>query len=374
MKPPAHRVHQTTVPGGVGPQSSHLRDPYRLKVSQSSTNHLPPPQTSGFGSHQVASEASPHPGLPFQNLDRVAGLSTGDHPHSLPPGYDHLMDTSLQLSNLSTQNLNFVVRGENLDPTDATLAIDSGSSKVPRHPLNGQLKIDLGQSEVSTLLGPNRRVKNVWPSDLQHQRRHDPLRFPPQALHSSGQSDKCETYPPATTRPATLGKMDPLRSASQERVSSARSQSQQNLDRPGSAEWSSRNALKSKVHNVRVKPPSRFVSSANPLRQKPKVLPLNSAPTDSSSQERGADGGREGKRAQTVDLGRTSTTHQQMHRHSPVHSNQNLLPPVSGTEHGGWLGSGPAPRNVAQAAGKFGDSPVDVQDSLDGGNWRSHLH
>lgn len=347
VKTPPHRVHQTTVPGGGGPQSSHLRDPYRQKASQ------PPPQTSGFGTHQVGSEASPHPGLPFQNLNRIAGLSAGDH--------DHLMDT-----NLSTHSLNFVVRGENLDTADATLAIDSGSSKVPRHPLFGPLKIDLGQSEVSTLLGPNRRVKNVWHSDLRHQRRHDPLRFPPQAQQSSGQSDRCETYPPATTQPS---KMDPLRSASRERVSSARSQSQQNLESPGSADWSSTNALKSKVHNVRVKPPSRFVSSANPLRQKPKVQPLNSAPTDSSSQEHVADGGREGKRAQTVDPGQTSPAHhQQMHPHNPVHSNQNLFPPVSRTGHGGWLGSGSAPRNVAQAAGKFGDSPVDVRDSLDGGN------
>lgn len=347
VKAPPHRVHQTTVPGLVGPQSSHLRDPYRQKVSQSSTNYLSPPQAAGFGSHQVASEASPHPGL--------------------PPGYNHLMDTSLQLSNLSTQGLKFVVRGENLDPT-ATLAIDSGSSKVPRHPLIGQLKIDLGQSEVSTLLSPNRRVKNVWHSGLQHQRRHDPLRFPPQAQHSSGQSGECETYPPATTQPATLqSKMDPLRFASHERVSSARSQSRQNLERPGSTDWSSTNVLKSEVHNVRVKPPSRFVSSANPLRLKLKVEPLNSAPTDSSGQEHVADGGREGKRAQAVALGQTST-HQQMHLHNPVHSNQNQFRPVAGTEYGGWLGSASAPRNFAQAAGKIGDSPVDVQDSLDGGN------
>lgn len=362
VKAPPHRVHQTTVPGQVGPQSSHLRDPYRQKVSQSSTNYLSLPQAAGFGSHQVTSEASPHPGLAFQNLDRVAGLSTGDHPHSLPPGYDHLMDTSLQLSNLSTKGLNFVVRGENLDRTDTTLAIDSGSSKVPRHPLIGQLKIDLGQSEVSTLLSPNRRVKNVWHSGLQHQRHHDPLRFPPQAQHSSGQLGKCETYPPATTQPATLqSKMDPLRFASHEQVSSARSQSQQNLERPGSTDWSSTNVLKSKVHNVRVKPPSRFVSSANPLRLKPKVEPLNSEPTDSSSQEHVTGGGREGKRAQT-------STHQQMHLHNPVHSNQNQFRPVAGTEYGGWLGSASAPRNVAQAAGKIGDSPVDVQDCLGGGN------
>lgn len=392
---PSHRVHQTTASGGVGHQSIHYGDPDIQKASQSSTNYLPHPEASGIGTHQVASEASS--GLyTFHNREQVAGLPARDHSHSIPPGYDRLVDISLQLSNLSTHNLNFVVRGENLDLTDATLAVDSGSSKVPSHPVIGQLKIDSGQSEESRLLGPNRQVKNIWHSGLNNpssvslghkphqdpqslkldlgmntqnlqkrldmefslfgspdggkhlnsegthglQHQYRPLHFPVQAQHSPGQSGKRETYPSGKPQPTTLqGKLDPLRFASPEQVSSARSQSKQSLERPGSTEWRKTDALHSKVHNVRVKPPSRFVSSVNTLRQKPMVQPLNS------------DGVWEGKRVQTIDLDQTSTAvspNQQMPLHNLVHSpsSQNLNQ-VAGTKYDSVL------KNV-QAAGRVG--------------------
>ncbi|XP_011610134.2 uncharacterized protein isoform X1 [Takifugu rubripes] len=403
---PSHRVHQTTASGGVGHQSSHRGDPDRQKASQPSTNYLRHPEASGIETHQVASEASS--GLyNFHNREQqAAGLSARDHSHSIPPGYDHRVDISLQLSNLSTQNLNFVVRGENMDLTDATLAIDSGSSKVPSHPVIGQLKIDSGQSEASRLLGPTRQVKNIWhsgpnnpssvsPGHKQHQdpqglkldlgmktqnlqkrldmefslfgspddgnhlnsegtrglqHQYMPLHFPAQAQHSPGQSGKRETYPSGKPQPTTLqGKLDPLRFASREQVSSARSQSEQSLERPGSTEWRKTNALYSKVHNVRVKPPSRFVSSVNTLRQKPMVQPLNSASTVLSSQEHVANGVWEGKQVQTTDLDQTSTTvspNQQMPLHNPVHSpsSQSLFYQLAGTKYDSAL------KNVQAAA------------------------
>lgn len=355
----SHRVHQTTASGGVGHQSSHRRDPDRQKASHPSTNYLPHPEASGIGTHQVA--------------------SARDHSHSIPHGYDRLVDISLQLSNLSSQSLNFVVRGENLDLTDATLAIDSGSSKVPRHPVIGQLKIDSGQSEESRLLGPNRRVNNICRSDLNNPSSFSPGHKPhqdPQGPQSDlgmktqnlkkrldmefslfGSPDGGNHLNSEGTR-GLKGQLDPLRFASPEQASSAGSQSEQSLERPGSTEWRKTGALHSKVHNVRVKPPSRFVSSVNTLRKKPLVQPLNSAPTVLSSQEHMADGVWEGKQVQTIDLDQTSipvSPNQQMPLHKPVHSpsSQNLFYQVAGTKYDGWTGYDAALKNV-QAAGRVG--------------------
>lgn len=419
----SHRVHQTAASGGVGYQSGHHGDPDRQKASQPSTNYLPHPEASGIGNHQVTSEASS--GLhTFHNREKVAGSPARDHSHSIPPGYDRLVDISLQLSNLSTQSLNFVVRGENVDLTDATLAIDSGSTKVPCNPVTGQLKIDSGQSEGSRLLSPNRQVKNMWhtgldnPSSvslghkphqdpqglkldlgmktqnlhkrldmefslfgspdggnhlnsegtrgLQHQ--YMPFHFPAQARHSLGQSGKREAYPSGKPQPTTLqGKLDPLRFASPEQVSSARSQSEQSLERPGSTEWRKTDALHSKVHNVRVKPPSRLVSSVNTLPQKPMVQPLNSASTVLSSQEHMVDGVWEGKQVQTIDLDQTSTPvspNQQMPLNDPVHSpSSQKLYHVAGTKYDSVL------KNV-RATGRVGTYSKSYSNSWKGSGLR----
>lgn len=410
---PSHRVHQTTASGGVGHHFIHRGDPDRQKASQPSTNYLPHPGASGIGSHQVASEASSGHYTFHNREQQVDGPSARDHSNSIPLGYDHLVDISLQLSNLSTQSLNFVVRGENLDLTDATLAIDSSSSKVPSHPVIGQLKVDSGQSE-SRFIGPNRQVKNIWDSGLNNpssvslghkphqdpqglkldlgmktqnlQKRFDmefslfgspdggnhlnsegtgglqhqymPLHFPAQAQHSPGQSGKRETYPSGKAQPTTLqGKLDPLRFASPEQVSSAKSQSEQSLERPGSTEWRKTDALHSKVHNVRVKPASRFVSFVNTLRQKPMVRPLNTASTVLSNQEQMA-GVWAGKQVQTTDLDQTSTPvspNQQMPLHNPVHtpSSQKPFYQMAGTKYDGWMVYDAALKNV-QAAGRVG--------------------
>lgn len=387
VKDPANGVHQTTA-AGFGPRPSYLRYLHRQEVS--SPNHSSR-QASAFGTHQVGSEASFHPGLySFQSQDTsVASLSTSDYSHSVPPGYDQLVDISLQLSNLSTQSCNIVFRGENLDLTDATQA-SNPASKVHRHPVIEQLETDSEQSKMSTRLGPNGLVKNIWHAGLGNQpsvslvhkphqgrqgQRFDigmktqnlqkrlgmelslfgspeggsrlnsevtrgvlPL-FPSQGQHSSGQCGKQERDPPAQNKPEALhSKMDPLRPVGIEQWSSARSQSEENLERSGSPELRNTDALNSKVHNVRVKPPSRFVSSANLLRQKPSIQPLKSGPTVSSSQEHVADQG-------------PSSTHlspnQRKQLHNPIHPTPNYLVAVRGD--GGSLGSA-----FARAAGKIG--------------------
>lgn len=397
VKDPAHREHQATA-AGVGPRPSYLGYPHRQEVS--SPNHPSRPQASAYGTHHVGSEASLYPGLySFQNQDqRLASLSTGDYSHSVPPGYDQLVDISPQLSNLNTQNLNIVFHGENLDLTDATQASNS-ASKVPRHPFIGQLEIDSGQSEMSTRLGPNGLVKNIWHAglsnqpvssvhkphqDIQGQRfdigmktqnlpkrlgmelslfgspeggshlnsegtrgvlpGYDPPLLPSHGQHSPGQCGKQESYPPAQNKPAVLhSKMDPLRLVGTKQWSSAGSQSEQNLERSGSPQRRNTDTLNSKVHNVRVKPPSRYVSSANPLRRKPSIQPLKSGPTVSSNQEHVADQG-------------PSSTHlspnQQTHLHNPVHPPPNH--PVAVTGDGGSLGSAFARGYPIQAAGKIG--------------------
>lgn len=393
VKDPAIGVHQTTA-AGFGPRPSYLQYLHRQEVS--SPNHSSRLQASAFGTHQVGSEASFHPGLySFQSQDTsVATLSTSDYSNSVPPGYNQLVDISLQLSNLSTQSCNTVFRGEKLDLTDAAQA-SNPASKVHRHPVIEQLEIDSEQSLMSTRLGPNGLVKNIWHTGLgnrpsislvhkPHQGRQGerfdigmktqklqkrlgmelslfgspeggsrlnsevtrgvlPL-FPSQGQQSSGQCGKQKRDPPAQNKPAALhSKMDPLWPVGIEQWSSARSQREENRERSGSPELRNTDALNSKVHNVRVKPPSRFVSSANPLQQKPSIQPLKSGPTVSSSQEHVADQG-------------PSSTHlspnQQIHLHNPIHPPPNYLVAVRGD--GGSLGSAFARGYPVQAAGKIG--------------------
>lgn len=391
-----HRVHQTPAAG-----VSYLGDLHRQEMS--SPNYPSRLQASVAETHQAASEASLHPGLySFQNQDRrVASLSSSDYSHSVPPGYDQLVDISLQLSNLSTQSLNIVFRGENLDLTDATPALNSGS-KVPRHPGIGQLESDSGQSKMST----NGLVTNVWhsgpsnhpsvspghkphqgtqarkcdvgvktqnlqkrldwklslfgsPEDGSHTNGdgtrgvlpgYEPPLFPSQPHHGPGQSSKHEDFPFAQIKFATLqSEMDPLRPVSPQQGSPARSQSEDNLERSGSTEQRNADAISSKVHTVRVKPPSRFFS-ANPLRQKPSVRPLKSGPRVPSSQEHRADQG-------------PSSTHLSPNQQTPPpktgHSPTNHR--VAGTGQGGSLGSAFALINSVQAAGKIGTASFKSQ-------------
>lgn len=395
-KDPTHRVHQSAA--GVWP----LGDLHRQGAS--SPIHPSHPQASVIGTNQAASESSLNPGLyAFQNQDQhVASLSTGDYSHSVPSGYNQLVDFSLQLSNLSTQSLNNVFRGENLDLTDATPAFKSGS-KVPRHSVIGQFEIDSGQLEMSTLLDLS-KSKNVWPSGLtnhpsvspDHKIHQDtpglefdvcmkaqnlkkrldlafslfgspedgsrlnskgtrgglpeygPPLFPSQAKQSPGKLGEDENYPPAQNIPVTLqSKLDALRPVSPKQGFSARRQSEQNLESLGSAEWRNTGTLNSKVHNVRVKPQSKFISSAYPLSWKPSVQPLKLKPTVSTSQE------------QMVDQSPLSThlyPNQQTHLHNLINPPPNH--PVAGPGYDRSLGSAFALRSPVQAAGKTGKALV----------------
>lgn len=361
VQDPSHGVQATAA--GVGPWSGYLGDPHRQEMS--SPNHPSRPQASVVGTRQAASEASLPPGLySFQNQDRSgASLSSSDHSHSFTSGYDQLVDISLHLSNLSTHSLNTGFHGKNLDVTDATSALNS-VSKVPRHPITGQLETDSGQSKMTTLLEPNRLVKNVWDSGLSNQpfvtqahkasqemqgvkfdlglkaqnmqKRlfgspeegshvnsggtrgllpgYDPL-FPSQTQHSPGQSGPRENYPPAQTHPTALqSKMDLLRPINIRNT----------------------NGLHSNVHNVRVKPPRRLFSSANPLGEKPSIQPLKSGSTVSSSQEHTSD-------------------HLSPNQHTHLHAHFQWPPnhPLAGTGDVGSLGSALALRTPVQAAGRI---------------------
>lgn len=338
---PAQRVHQSSTAGGGGPPP--LRDLYRLQGS--------PPEAPDPGTHQVSSA---HPGFSSSQTQDQLGPGL--------PGYDQVVDNSVQLPNLS---FHAVVPGETLDPTDPPPALNPGSVKVPRHPVISPFKVGL------SLPGPERPVPNVWQPGLhlpppagescnpppdpqalnpdlqrpdedlrvsgsadggpQAQQWYDPP-FPPPPPYSPGQTR--DPDPPTETTPAApQSHVDPLRPGGPDLRSPGWGQ---NLDPPGS-----------KVQSVRVKPASRF-SAAHPLRQRPFIWPLDSGPRESSNLDPHRP--REGTPVHTADPDQSSPTHltqdQQTHLHSTVlQPEQDLFPPAAG--------AGPGPRLV-QAAGRVG--------------------
>lgn len=100
-----------------------------------------------------------------QTQDQQVSGSPTDDPS---PNFSPTLDISLQVSNLSTPSLNFVVTGENLGLTAANTALGSGSSsKIPDSPVVGQFQIDSGSSgETLPIQGPNSLGDNVWHSGL----------------------------------------------------------------------------------------------------------------------------------------------------------------------------------------------------------------
>lgn len=300
------------------------------------------------------------------------------------------MDISLQLSNLSAHSLDTEFPGETLDPTDAAPALNLASKLRP-------LETDSGQSKRSTLVGPHGLVKNACHSGPSnhpsvgpaHKPQQDTLIFdvgtktpkkrldlvlgpfgspeggshqsadgrrggapgynhpllPSQPEHRPGPSDQHDAFPFAQIKFAALqSKMDPPRPAGPEQGSPAggRGEENQNLDSSSSTEQRGADALLSKVHTVRVKPPSRFFSSADPLRQKPSVRPLKSGLALPSSQEHLAERGPASARL---------SPEQQTHLPKPAHSPPKR--PGAGPGRAGSLGSAVALRNPVQAAGKI---------------------
>lgn len=399
---PTNQAHQTPAAVGVRPQPkpgpSHLiAVSSGHKLPQSSQNletfpnlNLSPPEGPAIGTHQAPLQASPHPGHhTSQTQDQhVFGSPAGDHLPNIPPRYDQLLDISLQLSNLSRPSFNFVVRGENLELTDANPALGSGSSStIPDSPVVGRLQIDSGSfGQTPTLQGPDSLGDNVWHSGLtrnqptlsplikpnqdlqslkvdlgmqaltqqngvnmefslygssggmqmakteekpryQPQSQYDPSQtsqlhpvLQSQAQYSPDQTSRDETYVPANIKNIasknTVSNLpvDTQRSVSTEPVSSATSHIDQNLERLGSIERRNTETVHSRVQNIRVKPPSKFVSSGHQLNQKPFVRQANSQLFNPSQYATGptADGNR--------------WTPQQLQEHRGSNIRQELVP------------------------------------------------
>lgn len=378
----------------------------------------------------------------FQTQDQHAfGSSTGDHLRKVPPGYDQLVDISLQLSNLSTQSLNFVVRGENPELTEeAPRLVSQPSRRIPNYPVVG-MKIDSGRSgQTVTLQGPNSLGKNIRHPGLmsshpplgplhmpnqdlqglkvdlgmqalnlqngvnmelslhgspsggiemakkeakpghQPQSQSVPSRFPPVAQYSPGLSNKDKIYLPVVQHITPKN-----RSHSIEPIFSATGQVIGNLGRPGSVERRNIEKGHSKVQNIRVKPPSKFVSSAHHLNPKPFVQPMKSqyttVPSAGTSHmtpqhlpeprvsgiqkrvpERVSTAQKQEQEIQSLKSDQTASRHRsslfpnlQIQQQKPSHlspEQQDLVQPVTWRGKGGGQESTPTLRNVLQPAGK----------------------
>lgn len=260
----------------------------------------------------------------------------GDHLPNVPPRYDQLLDISLQLSNLSTPSFNFVVRGEKLGLTGTDPVLGSGSSsRTPDPSISGHLQIGSGsfgetptpqgahslgdEQSLGPALGPNQNVQSLdihelsgvrvdlsrSPSELQKAKTEDSAGFQAQSqfdqnsrLHSvlqpQAQSRPDRTSREETNTPFSIFYNAPKNTVSNSQasvstkpVSSATSQAAQHLDRLGSVERRTTETVRSRVQNIRVRPPSRFVSSGNHLNLKPFVQQTESENTPLSQDATG---------------------------------------------------------------------------------------
>lgn len=243
----------------------------------------------------------------------------GDLLSNVPPRYDQILDISLQLSNLSTPSFNFVVRGEKLGLPGANQAL---GSTTPDSSLSGHLQTGSGsfgktpslqgphrlgdKQTLDSALEPNQNLQSLdlhelpqqngvnvdlsrISSEMQKAEAEDAPGFQAQSrfdqssqLHSVLQP-QAQSRPDWTSRKETNTPFNVLYNApghmvttsqgsvSTEKVSSETSQAAQNLDRLGSVERRTTETVRSRVQNIRVRPPSKFVSSGNDLNQKPFV-------------------------------------------------------------------------------------------------------
>lgn len=237
-----------------------------------------------------------------------------DHLPNIPPTYDQILDISLQLSNVSTPSFNFVVRGEKLGLTGTNPVLGSGSSsRTPDSSLSGHLQISSGSFGETHSLddkqglgpapGPNQNLQSLdihelsgvnvdlsrSSSELQKAKTEDAHGFqaPSQfdqstrlhsVLQAQAPSSPDRTSREETNTPFNIFYNAPTNTVSNsqgsvrtEPVPSATSQAAQNLDRLGSVERRTTETVRSRVQNIRVRPPSKFVSSGNNLNQKPFV-------------------------------------------------------------------------------------------------------
>lgn len=276
-----------------------------------------------------------------------------------------------------------------------------GSLLQPSQDLQS-LKVDLGMQALTQ----QNEVKmdfNLYSSGMgndvteetpryRSQSQHDPAQtsllhpdLQPQAQYSSGLPRRDETYVPAMIKHITSQNTHSnlsvgiQGSVSSDPVLYASSQVNQNLERPGLIERRNTETVHSRVQNIRVKPPSKLVSSGHLLDQKPFVQHTNG--TRWSPQEvperrgsnmrqehvperRGVSILNQEQGIHSVEVKSEQTAairlnvlspNQLIHEQKPVHpslNKQKLVQSVAETGHGGRRVSDSTLRNVPQPAGR----------------------
>lgn len=297
------------------------------------------PAPSTLQDHLQVSPLRGHRMSPNQD-ERVVGTPAGQRVSNILPRSDQLLDYSLQQANLSVPSFNFVVKGENLGLSDISPALSfSSSSQIPDSAVLGQLN-SRHLAQTSTFKGPDRLSDNVWHSgvmtnqppqgplimankDLQRlnvdlgmqaltqqhavnmdfnryessgrnqigkteessryrpQGLYDPSQlytvFPSQDQHSPDQASRDDTYTRPSNTVVSDFSVDKPRSSSTDPVSS-----NQNLKRPGSIGRRNTEMVHSRVQNIHVKPPSKFISSGHNFNNKVSLQPANSQIYESS--------------------------------------------------------------------------------------------
>lgn len=370
---------------------------------------------------------------------RVIGTPAGQRVSNIPPRYDQRLDYSLQLANLSVPRLNFVVKGENLGLSDISPALSFGSSsQIPDSAVLRQLN-SRHLARTSTFKGPDRLSDNVWHSgvttnqppqgplimaskDLQRlnvdlgmqaltqqhavnvdfnlyessgrnqigkteessgyrpQGLYDPSQlytvFPSQDQHGPDQASRDDTY----TRPSNTVVSD--FSVDKPRSGTDPVSSNQNLKRPGSIGRRNTEMVQSRVQNIHVKPPSKFISSGHNCNNKVSLQQANSQIYGSSkySMSQNTDGSRwtlkklqehrdSNTRPESLSKGRgVPTLEQVVHRnqtaatlltnvfpswqtHRPTSNEQKRVQSATEIGTGGGEESASTLRNILQPAG-----------------------
>lgn len=338
--------HALTVASGHQPHSQNVQTFQNPNLSPSEG-----PAPSTLQDHLQVSSHLGHHMSPNQD-QRVVGTPAGQRVSNIPPRSDQRLDHSLQQGNLSVPRFNFVVKGENLGLSDDSPALSFGSSsQIPDSAVLGQLN-SRHLAQTSTFKGPDRLSDNVWHSgvmtnqpsqgplimanqDLQRlnvdlrmqaltqqhaankdfsldessgrnqigkteessgyrpQGPYDPSQlytvFPSQDQHSPDQASREDTYTRSFNTVVSDFSVDKPRSSSTDPASS-----NQNLKRPGSVGRRNTEMVQSRVQNIHVKPPSKFISSGYNFHNKASLQQANSQIYESSkySMSQNTDGSR----------------------------------------------------------------------------------
>ncbi|GLD72007.1 uncharacterized protein AKAME5_002333100 [Lates japonicus] len=335
--------HFIRVPGGHNKLVSHSKELQTYPI----LNPSPNPQT--VGAYQVPQQISSHPG---HLMSKTEGQNVFNPLSSFAPRYDQVLHSSIQLSNLNTPSLNFAgMKGENSGPRDdiPALVLDSLSG-TPDSPVSEQLQSSLGSS-AQTLShhgssGGGTEMANMeervasQPQSLYdpsqasklHQELQSPTQDNPDPHSITGSKlilpSRERKYVPADTKhkntipDSSRGTQD---SVSNELTSTATSQIDPNLERTGSIERRNIETFQSRVQNIRVKPPSKFVSSEHHhhLNHKPVVRQRNAQIFNPSQYDTGLT---------AVSNDGNHWTSQQLQDHRGPNTRQEHLPEKTGFE------------------------------------------